>query len=865
MIREYSCLDVTSLPRSDPITQTCSLLCELFKTDKTFVAEYENLQNRKIQCGSSPLDLSHELFCSAVHSFEGHGTDPVKTVTKPKEYHLTSSQSLENITCIDRDPLLKEALVILNEIIKIDTIEPLIKEALSSKQPLQTVGKLLWIVDRDPTQIQKRKNPEDFLQWIDQAFQSEITHLVNTLQKVVKTEKALGVQPAQVLEGTRIPIEISKFIITNTGAINTGLLKYMRHLFTGDEEVVFNHDISIKQTMEMLLSSPTLRECFSHIKAPTNPSSRVGTLIRVSLGYEREAYISDTDTKRVAMAALLSHLRQYANRSCFAAFIAINMKQGYLEDCLVDLISILDNGHLSREVEGTTQHFPFLMKMSNASLGRPFVIDKFGHVIRKGEIKGSIIQSSGLIAACQVMGIPEPEKALLQIAVLHHGEITPKFIIEQLARCFAHPSQSQKLAGKYYHEGCFAYGSKETNPLLKVWVNTIAGMAEGQANCYLGSCLMKSTLQVFHQFLVKKHPENYDNIEENILKELALSIRYMYDPSIGFVGSENDGGFVLYEVNRDSSRLKRIDNAKMFRDFLERIVDNARKRLKYRTSLEETFSTSTVVKQIIEAYKKQIRGSYLDLDEADIVKPWINLFGHNATTILQVYFENSESLNTYNIKPRNGYHLFKEILKMGKKLSQTEIDALLENAYTLKPVRIVNYHAFSLILGHTSLREIWTVDKSISSWLKKRLLIKGRKIASTAMSEGHRKRMERRIPDLKIPAGLSPREFRKWYLTGVENDRKQIALDLDKKLVETMDPEARAELNKTLVHFADTNLHSGVQDVHFCFLVNPGSGKVEVWQVNDDNNGLTPLDQRKICKKTHWEIYLDPESLQGES
>jgi len=60
-----------------------------------------------------------------------------------------------------------------------------------------------------------------------------------------------------------------------------------------------------------------------------------------------------------------------------------------------------------------------------------------------------------------------------------------------------------------------------------------------------------------------------------------------------------------------------------------------------------------------------------------------------------------------------------------------------------------------------------------------------------------------------------------------------------------------------LIHFADTNLHSGVHDVHFCFLVNPGSGKVEVWQVNDDNSGLTPLDQRHVCKNARWEIYLD--------
>jgi len=293
----------------------------------------------------------------------------------------------------------------------------------------------------------------------------------------------------------------------------------------------------------------------------------------------------------------------------------------------------------------------------------------------------------------------------------------------------------------------------------------------------------------------------------------------MYDPSLGFVGSENDGGFVLYEVSRDGKSIKRIDSSRSFREFLVRVVEKSEEKLEKRSFLSEAIPSSSFIQEIVRAYKDQIQGSYLDFDEADKVTPWINLFGHNAHTILQVYFENPASISTYKMHPKNGYDLLKEILKLGRKLAPEIKEAFLKNAYTLKPVRILNFHAFSLMLGHSSIRDAWTTENGVKSWMKSRLLNRGREIASKPMSEKQRKSLAELYPGLDIPKGASPREFRKQAVRQLEMNRKQAVIDLDKRLIETFPLKERKRLNETLIHFADTNLRSGIQDVHFCFLV----------------------------------------------
>ena len=898
MIREYLSLDLTTSRPKNHVFETCCLLYKLFQASHDSLFEPIDICDKSLCIAERFTDHSLRIFERTIgpsepQSFEGFGTDSPSTTKKQKTSHFKKFHSIEKLISngvIDdegRESLQRELLNPICDALQnhdalkteetFKRVELFLESIFYQKGNLEKAGKLLWVIDNKPELFLEQLDQEDnehLSQWLDEIFESEMEKLVYTLKDSVKLENVIDIQSSEVIVNTRIPVEISRFIITETGAINTGLLKYMQHLFTGDNEVVFNHDISIKQTLELFLKSETLRDTFEEIRTPKNPHSRIATVIRLSLGMSPGAPISSVDAKRAVMAALLSHLRQYANRSCFAAFLAIQLKQSYLEDCIKDLISLLDNGHLTREIDGTTRHFPFLMKMNNPYLHHEFQVNSEGQVIKNGAPIGIITESSGLMAANVIMGSPHPEESLLNAVHGMEGIVTPNAIIERLAQNTALKSGNVGLAGKYYHEGCFAFGSKVLNPLLKVWVNTIAGMAEGQANCYFSSCLIKSTLQVFHKHLIQNFPEFselIEAVEENVCKDLALSIRYMYDPSIGFTVSVDEGGFVLYEANREGTRLKRIDNATMFKEFVLRTLDKSKSRcdseetcLLIIETLKQFVKSSGFTKSLNNAYKTLIRGTYEDLDETDKVTPWMNLFGHNASAILKVYFENEESFNTYGINSKSGFHLLNKLIQMGKKLTPEEQNQLAENPYTLKPVRIVNYHAFSLILGHSSFKEVWAEETDPKKWLHDKILNPGREIAALPISPNQRKQLCALFPDIKLqqlPKKTSIHKFRKALLKLIPDKSSKTAMIMDHKIVQTLDPSLKKRLKETLIHFADTNLHSGVQDVHFCFLVNPGSGRVEVWQVNDDDTELKPLDQQEITVGKTWEIYLHPDKL----
>ena len=105
------------------------------------------------------------------------------------------------------------------------------------------------------------------------------------------------------------------------------------------------------------------------------------------------------------------------------------------------------------------------------------------------------------------------------------------------------------------------------------------------------------------------------------------------------------------------------------------------------------------------------------------------------------------------------------------------------------------------------------------------------------------------------------KQFRKYLLKSTSPLTPETKLEVDKLIVETLPHDLKEKLNKTIIHFADTNLHSGMNDIHFCFIVNPGTGKIEVWQITDDNSKIMPLDQNLIVKNKTWEIYLYPDEL----
>ncbi len=867
MIRDCACLDKASCFECDDLPER-GLLVDRYLSVEQGIALNDPptpINNaRKMAKGDS---VCNEIFAQKIHSFEGKGGTLSGQVSTLKSYgHKEpegNEKEEETNNALQIDEMIT-SLKTMQDALPDGCLEQCVDLAMNSKNALLNLGKIMWLIDHQSDQFPAILHQGNPLTLINQLFDQKMNHILDLMKKQVKQEKKMGLQPSEMIKGTLIPKKIADIVITKSGKINLGLLKFVQPLFMKEHAQTLNYGISLKQTLDQFLKSPELRERFSEVRAPENTESRMSTLVRISLGLPKDSPLSDADAKRAAIAALLSHLRQYSQHSCFAAFLAINMKRGHLMSCLDDFISLLENGHLTREVDNQTKHFPFLMKMSSASLNRRFLLLRNGMAAIDKVTVCPIEDNSGLVAACLVMGIGDPKNALLDISNQINGMTTPQTVIKRLAIWQAKRTKTSRYKGKYFHEGCFAFGAQEANPLLKVWVNTIAGMAEGTAHCFLGTCLVKSVLNVIHNFLVKSGFADTKQMTHALIKKLTVSTKYMYDPSVGFFGDDFEGGFVLYEI-LETNRLKRIDSILLFKEFLKHAFASVERECIDHSppiSLCRDFcQTSECIKQIVHDYQGHIGAHYGKISEKDNIKPWINIFGHNAQSILDVYFESQQPLHRVAFTSKNGYHLMKTILDLGRRLQGFEKRLLLENPHFMTPARVVNYHAFSLLLGHSSLKTAWQGALSPFKWMKKNLLKTGRRLANEPLSQEERTKLtsllDAGFEDITILNGLSPKKARKHLLLSVKKNKAEFRRIFDTKVIEAFDNGKKKLMVQSIIHFADTNLYSGIHDVHFCFCVNPGSGKVEVWQANDDNSGLKPLDQNDIARNAQWEVYLN--------
>jgi len=83
---------------------------------------------------------------------------------------------------------------------------------------------------------------------------------------------------------------------------------------------------------------------------------------------------------------------------------------------------------------------------------------------------------------------------------------------------------------------------------------------------------------------------------------------------------------------------------------------------------------------------------------------------------------------------------------------------------------------------------------------------------------------------------------------------KNIESNLDTKLFAQLSKKEKNHLIKSGIVVADTNWQRHLHDVFFMFLVNPGSGKLEMAQYEIDRKRVTFMDQYSWFEKGHWSL-----------
>ncbi len=813
---------------------------------------------------------------------------------KPKEYPWMQISALSN-------PQVMEQLIILQSILEKPPYEKMSQEvdfilkyalsiAAEKKEGYEEIGKLLFVADKNPKGLLEQSffwRGREFVDWINKSLFHEFHRIKIELKNHYEAHTKTGIQPADLAIKVLLTKEISQLLLTQEGYLNAGLIGLIESTFVDPAVKDVQVDVELVSKLGMLQRCPHIRNSFFTIGIPSSPKSSASTLIHSTL--ETTQQISKNETILSALTAYLSHLRQGPAGSCFTTSLAINMLAARPEECIKDFNALLTENALTRTVDGIKIQFPFLLNAFDEYINKKIKVDGYGKIIQESEKTAYLWEAPGLIAAGKAMGVSNLKSVLL--ALLNQNikksqkyvELSPDFIIHAMA-----------YSSEMHQRGVLAFESQVGNPLLHAWENSIAGMADSTESGAIKLAIINTTLSaLIPQLNYSKHL--VDSFYANLNSELNKSVRLQYDPTAGSEKKGRDnrsnfGGFVLYDRN-DSNKITewiRVDSPQAYQKFILKQSLKAAEKLPQTEGLKESLEVEILSNKFLNYAIRSMhhRNQSLSnpLDSINELKhtPWMVLGGNNPKKILKIYLELDQLPTTEKFLPVNAQHLLEKVIELGKNSSHKPGE--LKNPYLITPVRTPGIHSFSLMLGHPTLMHAWEKDVDSGQWMQNSVIEPGLQIAnSMADTQLKTKLIDYCIKNffvgrnsqhflnryLNFPADLTIQEFRN-HLSSALSDSlpssKKIFSKrerlIDTEIYHLLPTEKQNILENSAVHFADTNWYEGIHDVHFCFVVNPGTGKLEIWEVSDDGKQLDAADQSWLSDH-EWEIY-EPFFLEKE-
>src|SRR3984957_15948549 len=337
------------------------------------------------------------------------------------------------------------------------------------------------------------------------------------------------IQDSWSWRNTHVARELSKMLINDKGELDNRLLfKTLQFL----ESTLFSlgpsrhHDGSRQQHLIKIL------QLFYHNKEYMNALKRISRpiwhqgaqqLIRETLLLPEGALVTDAHTRRAALSALLTSLRQNVG-SCFATAPAILIQQQQPLNFLADMGQLLGTGKIARVFEGIEYGVPLSLSWGVGDLLRPFtlsllgidplkmlglspglqaafvsggVIDKKGSREEKGMACEKLLLSSGLLPNESELFSLITADEIIKKVLLHFFGITQQEVIDfsdrsiqgvfsELVIQTPTGQGGKRLACsrylKAYDAAKLSFKALTDNALLKAWEFTLASLSESKAD-----------------------------------------------------------------------------------------------------------------------------------------------------------------------------------------------------------------------------------------------------------------------------------------------------------------------------------------------------------------------------------------------
>lgn len=770
----------------------------------------------------------------------------------------------------------------------------------------QFLGQLIYLLNQDLEKTFRAIHTPLFhkaFQNIHMTFHEEMLSVCERLHLHYLNHRESGLQSAPQALQQKIALELAKALLTERGTINFGIAAVLSKIFLPSSKTALNHEIGWQRGLQLCASSFMLRDLFADVGDPS-PNPLIQELLKTALSLPPSAILGKNDTKLALLSSLFSHLRQGQEGSCFAVSLAIEMLANQVADSLKELSSLLQKGKLMRKIKGIVKEIPFCLSINDEKLTAKIRILSDGTTYVEGKKCKAIWSSPGMQAACLSIGFNLNKHSM--DALLKKGEeeeLNIKTLLKKIAASVAQGDQKREAA--LFNRACFAFSAQTAPPILKAWENSIATMAESVEEGMIKKSIQKAVVDSLqYRLSTNKIPPSpaLQRLFLQIQKNLHQSIELRYDPCIfsapHLSHQKIEGGFVLYVKEQ------RVDTFEKFRAFVSdlleasiRFCDQEQPGFAQAASLLTSYIQTEewlcyLLVRYYPAGKKEVERALLKRKHEELIfTPWITKCGNNSKALIGTYLELNETIQAQVLVPKNGKEALLFLIDMYKKKTFQEKNLLARQPHFLAPFCILGKHRLSLMAGHPSFLPAWTSTKDTETWIAEHVLRPGIEIAAQSMSSSVRTLLEetlvqhpffknltpKQLQDLyeqlkKIQTPVSYREYRQAVIRNIEKGAlctpsqiKKWTTELDQLLFNTLDPSRKSLLEQSAISFADTNWCEELQDLHFCFVVNPGTGELELWQRHADGTHLAPLDQDYWLNNQRWEFPILPKkTLQGD-
>jgi len=785
------------------------------------------------------------------------------------------------------------------------------------------IGQIIFLAEKNgetTSSLLDLSDVQNSIKRIQQAFKSEIHSVQGQLKDYQIQHDKAPIQNSSLSLSIQKPLAIASFLITSKGQLNLGLIDSLKKNFFGPKSTLLQYERELLQTLDDLKHSAKMQQRILKVSKPLSPFFISNDLIRISLQLPSSSAPTDRQTRIVALAALLSDIRQGDLGGCYASCTPLMMMRGFKNKILSDFGDILTNGKLSNIDSDSATDFISAFDLEDPSLKALFSIDIEGKV-QSGT--GFLWNAPGIIAATQQLNLfGSSVKNAVKNAIEHIYrkknlnpsdliEISAADIIEDIINIepeFA--SLTSLQAQDLKNLALFAFISETANPLLNVWENCMAAIAEanGAKNIHqkVFNCLC-NTLENQWTKRFSKISHEAAKVKKIFQRTLKTGIHLRYDEQTEFKINEDSkgpsfkvlGAFILHELNQGerTASTKKISTPEEFRAFVTDCLKKVQEIFRSIKPLANGEKYRNLIDRILDYVNKS--GKNHDVFLKNCLRCYDNE-NKNLSNPMQNWEElehlpfrdaiRIESLNQYYpgtrfaswapeiVRPKNAQELLEAFLAYSQRFAEQR-NAKKETPSNNSSAKIQE-NALMPTPEDPSIIEAIYCTLPFSEWIQKRFFQPGKAICSLRLT------LEQKNQFILAASKLLPLELSAAFLSSLdalrlENDsvylfsqqllnallstinRKDelsktfLSAKLTNILIKQILPEAAIEvLNHSAVQIAESRVNEEeAKPLHFVCFFDPVTNALQLGMIHDDSKRFEALDQSEWASYVPWEMY----------